>query len=183
MQSFREHVLTLLPKGGTGAEIGVWQGDFSSRILEVAVPKHLHLIDPFEARKEPEYAGAWYGPESRTEMAAVRDGVVRRFAENMAKGQVTLHVARSGDVMPGFAPGSLDFVYIDGDHTYPSVRQDLAQSFRACRSGALICLDDYALRGWWKDGVVRATHEFLGEHAQACQIVLCHAGQLVIGKR
>lgn len=183
MKSVREHVLTLLPTGGTGAEIGVWQGDFSARILEIAAPKRLHLIDPFEAQDKPEYSQAWYSARGAADMGAIQYGVKQRFADELTSGQVCLHVARSQDILPNFAPDSLDFIYIDGDHTYSAVKQDLLLGFRACRSGALICLDDYVSGHWWKDGVVRASNEFLGEHSRVCEIVLCHAGQLVIFKR
>jgi hypothetical protein len=183
MQSFREHVLTLLPKGAVGAEIGVWKGDFSARILEIAKPRCLHLIDPFETRAGPEYQGAWYAEGNGVDMDALRLGVAKRFAEDIAEGQVVMHVARSEEILSGMAPSSLDFIYVDGDHTYPAVSRDLASVFRASKSGALICLDDYSLDSWWKDGVVRAANEFLGAHAGEVQIVLCHAGQLVIGKR
>ena len=183
MISIREHVLTLLPKGGTGAEIGVWNGDFSARILEVASPSKLHLIDPFKAQDKPEYAEAWYSVHSVADVDAIRSRVERRFSGELNSGRVHLHIARSQDVLPGFPEGSLDFIYIDGDHTYRAVKQDLLLGFQACRPGALICLDDYETGKWWQDGVVKASHEFLGEHAGACEIVLCHAGQLVIRKR
>ncbi len=182
MESFRDHVLSLLPKQAEGAEIGVWQGDFSTRILKIAEPRRLHLIDPFLTRDEPAYNEAWYGAPRGADMAAVKASVIDRFAEEISSGQVVLHAERSEDALARFPGGSLDFVYVDGDHTYEAVALDLRLSFQACRPGGLICLDDYQLGGWWKDGVVRASNEFLGAHAHTCQIVLCHAAQLVIQK-
>ena len=69
MDSFRDEILTLIPKGGVGAELGVWQGDFSARILQIAEPSRLHLIDPFESRNESRYADAWYGTPRGADMA------------------------------------------------------------------------------------------------------------------
>lgn len=183
MQSFRDHVLSLFPEHAEGAEVGVWKGDFSERILSIAKPRRLHLIDPFETRHEPTYDKAWYGAQSAEDMAAIRSGVENRFSEDISTGRVILHAERSEDALAKLPDGSLDFIYIDGDHTYEAVAADLAQSFRVCRDGGLICLDDYVLGRWWQDGVVRAANSFLGAHATKCQIVLCHAGQLVIQKR
>lgn len=41
----REAMLHALPKGGTVAEVGTWQGYFSRLIMEVCKPKEFHLID------------------------------------------------------------------------------------------------------------------------------------------
>lgn len=181
MQSVRDYVLSLLPKGKTGAEIGVWTGDFSARILEVAEPRRLHLIDPFVTRTEPAYAQAWYGTAGGIDMDHVRNGVADRFADEIAADRVHLHIQPSQEAMAKFPPGSLDFVYIDGDHTYDAVSSDLELSFLACCPGAMICLDDYVSDGWWGDDVIRAAHEFLGKHVADCEILFCYGGQLVIG--
>lgn len=42
----RRWLLELLPRDSEGAEIGVWQGNFSALILSVVGPRRLHLIDP-----------------------------------------------------------------------------------------------------------------------------------------
>jgi hypothetical protein len=39
----RPFLLEMLPKNSVGAEIGVWKGDFSDRILKALNPKQLHL--------------------------------------------------------------------------------------------------------------------------------------------
>ena len=57
----REVVLHLLPKSSVGAEIGVHEGDFSAALLQVAQPKRLHLIDPWQHEPDETYKKAWYG--------------------------------------------------------------------------------------------------------------------------
>ena len=44
-EMMRGRLLDKVPKGGTAAEIGVWEGQFSRRILEICAPDRLHLID------------------------------------------------------------------------------------------------------------------------------------------
>jgi hypothetical protein len=55
----------------------------------------------------------------------------------------------------------LDWVYIDGDHNYPSVAVDLANAVRLVRSGGFILGDDYIDDGWWGDSVIRAVNEVI----------------------
>ncbi len=55
----------MLPKGGVGAELGVWKGEFSVRLLKGAKPRQLYLIDPW---RQLEQEGALYSLSQR-EMA------------------------------------------------------------------------------------------------------------------
>ena len=160
----RDAVLRSLPTAAVGVEIGVWKGDFSRRILKVAKPAVLHLIDPWLVSEEADRVGqAWYGAHKITqaEMDAIHDQVTTRFEREIAAGRMALHRGPSRDVMAALAPDSADFVYIDGDHSYQAVVDDLDAALRVTRSGGLIVCDDYFLGQWWGDGVVRAVHEFL----------------------
>ena len=42
----RAALLRRLPARSTGAEIGVWKGDFSALILDTVRPARLYLVDP-----------------------------------------------------------------------------------------------------------------------------------------
>jgi hypothetical protein len=173
----------MLPKGGVGAEIGVWKGDYSAKLLELATPAKLHLIDPWETREDPNYDTAWYGKARGIDMDGVYAGVRDRFQEQMASGQVHIHRAPSVDAMETLSDGSLDFVYIDGDHAYEGVKPDLEVSVRKIRKGGLICIDDHMVGKWWGDGIVRAVNETLGKYASTLQLAFCADSQVVIVKR
>lgn len=62
-------VLRHVPRESTCAEIGVYKGEFSARILKVARPRRLHLIDPWHFEPSPEYAQSWYGGNHRRQPA------------------------------------------------------------------------------------------------------------------
>jgi len=179
----RRRVVEMLPKGGIGAEIGVWQGDFSALILAVARPQRLHLIDPWQASDDPVHARAWYGTPRGTDMEAVFRGVRTRFRDQIATGQVALHRAASASAMAALPDAGLDFVYVDGDHAYPSVRADLDLAVAKTRVGGLICVDDHRLGKWWGDGIVRAVNEVLGAHPRGLMVVFAAESQVVIVKR
>jgi hypothetical protein len=160
----RARVLERLPKRGAGAEIGVWKGDFSERILEVARPVRLHLVDPWRAVSGEEYEGARYGgglSEGQAEMDALHDAVLRRFERERRKGVVEVHRLPSLEAAARLAGGELDFVYIDGDHRYEAVKADLEAWAPRLRPGGLLAGDDYGVEGWWDDGVTRAVDEFV----------------------
>jgi SAM-dependent methyltransferase len=159
----RRRLLAALPKGGTCAEIGTWRGDFAERILRSSRPHVLHLVDPWEHREEAAYERALFGGgggEGQLAMDAVFEAVRRRFAREIERGQVQVQRKRSEEAAAGFAEGSLDWVYIDGDHTYEAVKADLDGWFRTVRPGGYLAGDDYGDPGWWGDGVTRAVDEF-----------------------
>lgn len=63
------------------------------------------------------------------------------------------------------ADGSLDWVYIDGDHTYDAVRNDIATYTRKLRSGGWLTGDDYQARGKYHGGVKDAVDEAVASGA------------------
>jgi hypothetical protein len=164
-----------LPTGSTGAEIGVWTGDFSSRLLHAVRPAKLHLIDPWQFEESDEYSDAWYGgavARSQADMDRVHEGVRARFATELASGVVEIHRAPSTEAAASFADGSLDWVYIDGNHLYDHVLADLQAFGAKVRPGGLITGDDFGLAGWWDDGVTKAVLDYARSGAAELELVL-----------
>jgi len=150
----RQVLLEKLPTGSVGAEIGVWKGDFSAELLERVKPAALHLVDPWAF--QPDLPNAWYGGSaagSQHDMDEIHDGVLARFAEQMAAGRVRVHRATSEQAAGEFAPGELDWVYLDGGHRYEAVRAELELYPRLVRRGGIVGGDDYHGGGWWAGGV------------------------------
>lgn len=176
----RLSLLESLPKNAIGAEVGVWKGGFSQRILQIAKPQELNLIDPWRLSMEVQHANAWYGSKSAPDMEEIFNEVKKKFAVPIARGTVKIHRGLSTDLWRTFPEAYFDFVYIDGDHSYEAVRADLFASYSRVKQGGLICGDDYSLGGWWKDGVVKGMHEFLASHAVHIELVL--GNQFVIRK-
>lgn len=153
----RETLLRMLPKHSIGAEIGVWRGDFSARILQIVKPKELHLVDPWKFEGGERYRHAWYGADgagSQLAMDRIYANVAARFANEQS---VFIHRVNSTSVE--LADSSLDWVYIDGNHLYDFVKADIEFFSRKVKSGGLITGDDYGDGGWWDGGVKRAVDE------------------------
>jgi hypothetical protein len=162
----RLRVLLAAPRHGCCAEIGVWKGDFSHRIVQLRHPAELHLVDPWLfASHFPDrcYGGA--SARSQTDMDAIAQSVARRFAGNP---EVVIHRATSLDAVATFSDAYFDWIYIDGDHSYQAVLDDLLAWYAKLRPGGCIALDDYE----WRDednrtSVRSAINAFLADHAVA----------------
>lgn len=113
-------------------EIGSWEGRSAVWMLENLLDSEgsvLHAVDPWDC--------------------PIGAAVEARFDHNtgLAKSRGTLvkHRGRSEDVLPGFAAGSIDLVYVDGSHTAADTLSDLALSWRLLPVGGRMICDDYPL--------------------------------------
>jgi predicted O-methyltransferase YrrM len=113
-----------------GAEIGVLRGDYSEVMFKHNPGLRLHLIDPY----------AQYSENGRAvNMTEVMLETRARLANYDA------HFTReySMDVIDDFADGGLDFVYIDGNHSWPNITQDIYWWARKVRPGGIVAGHDY----------------------------------------
>jgi hypothetical protein len=144
----RMALLHLLAKGGTCAEIGVDEGDFSRAILDICEPQVLHLVD------------LWPRPLIREDRFPK---VKERFAKEISSGQVQLHRGDSLKTLEQMPDASLDWVYIDSAHTYAHTMAELTLCDRKVKPDGTIAGHDYAVGSWdygVRFGVVRAVNEF-----------------------
>jgi hypothetical protein len=141
----RRELLDRLPKHSVCAEIGVWRGEFSRKILKRTEPRELHLIDPWLFA--PAFPERWYGGKSaasQDDMDAICSAVSHRFAND---GRVRVHRKSSRDAAAEFPDGALDWVYVDADHSYEAVLSDLVLWKPKVRCGGILAGDDLD----WRD--------------------------------
>ena len=178
----RRWLLAKMPRGSTGAEIGVWKGDLSARILAVVRPKRLYLIDPWrKAERDTVRFMDTQSAGDQTYMDSVHDSVVNRFNAAISRGVVVVHRARSQDAATKIPTDSLDWAYIDGDHTYEAVLADLHAYADKVRPGGFLAGDDYAQGGRYRGGVKRAVDEFVGSGEY--RLVLIRARQFILERK
>lgn len=127
----------------TFAEIGVWRGDFAAVILrECPFIRTYLMIDPWN------YLPDWNKPLniSSSEFSEIyRDAIEKtRFASN----KIEVLRGRTKDVVDSILNDSLDFVYIDGDHTLRGITIDLIKIFPKVKSGGYIAGDDFTKSPW-----------------------------------
>lgn len=149
--SMNYNVLVHLLKGlnaiqyGCGAEIGVLYGDTSFHLLNEIPELNLYSIDPYLPYDEPERTAqhmAKYEADARNKLS--------QFGARSIMMKTT-----SVEAAPAITDGSLDFVFIDAQHTYEACKEDIETWFPKVRKGGFITGHDYR----W-DGVNRAVQEF-----------------------
>jgi predicted O-methyltransferase YrrM len=139
----RFHFFSMLPREAIVLEVGTWAGRYASRLWNECKPKELHVMDlTFE-----------------------------RFDRSLFRGydesRIYLHEGNSHVEMRALPPAYFDFVYVDGDHSYPGAKQDITEAVRLTKPGGIIGINDYTL--WCANlamefGVLYATNEVVVEH-------------------
>ncbi|HPD17894.1 MAG TPA: class I SAM-dependent methyltransferase [Planctomycetota bacterium] len=143
-------ILPLLPQGGVAAEIGVFKGCFSQTILDLNRPATLHLVDP------------WAGEVSSGGVTGQGDElyqlVLGRFQRKIEAGQVAVHRKTSAQAAQEFPDGHFDWVFLDANHGFAGMMQDLEAWFPKVKPGGYITGHDYTdVKGY---GVIQAVDEF-----------------------
>ena len=139
-------ILTRLPAGVThGVEVGVFLGQLSRYLLENLPGLHLTLVDPW-ARAEPgsryHASGEWHGTLTHWQQESFYRETLGRTDEFSARRTVLrMPSVQAATRVPD---GSQDFVFIDGEHTYEAVCEDIAAWKPKVRPGGLLCGHDYA---------------------------------------
>jgi hypothetical protein len=169
MPASRNDFLFLMPKGGTVVEIGVAKGEFSRRILDATQPACLHLIDPWCRQERDDYLNDpsnWSAEEGERNFRQV----AADFAREAAAGQVRIHRDFSTNVAPIFPDASLDWVFIDGLHSYEGVKADLEAFAPKIKPDGFILGHDYAKHHAAREmgfGVVEAVDDFVRDRGYA----------------
>jgi hypothetical protein len=163
----RELGLLLNAQGlaGVGVEIGVKEGKFSERILHFWRGETLLSIDPWREFGE-EYINC------ANVAQAQQDAYYHETQSRLARFGPRSHILRmtSEEAAGEVADDSLDFSYLDAQHHYEAVKQDIALWWPKIRRGGLVCGHDYGDENETNEhGVVsvfevkRAVDEFVRE--------------------
>ncbi|MEO8732131.1 MAG: class I SAM-dependent methyltransferase [Rhodoferax sp.] len=128
------------------AEVGVWKGDFAAEILMDGVDIEIYyMIDPWANltdwnkpfNVESEVFNEIYKEmDSKTAFAANKRRILR---------------GRTKEVVGLIENSSLDFAYIDGDHTLRGITVDLIKIWPKIKSGGFIGGDDFTTTPWQHD--------------------------------
>jgi len=160
----RDFLLQMLPKSSIGLEIGVNDGDFSERILEIVRPKKLYLIDPWKFFDDDKYSTSPYGRkniDNQNMMDIKYENVKKRFSTLINKNHIVICRGLSEDLSKTFGDNYFDWIYVDGNHFYEFVKKDLDLYSSKVKIGGFITGDDYYPGDLSGNGVKRAVDEFV----------------------
>ena len=132
-------------KGLTGAEIGVYKGDNAEFMLKILEPTMLYLIDPwnnFLDTDSNEIIGETQYIETQQRLKEYGNKrLIKRTSQEASK----------------IIQDELDFVYIDADHHYDSIVNDLKLWYPKVKKGGVLAGHDYHKS---MEGIVKAVNEF-----------------------
>lgn len=166
----RDNFLKLLPSNSVCAEVGVFQGNFSKRILKITKPKLLFLIDLWDTEYAQTLIKLVYGkPKKNYNLEQEYAIVIAKFAHH---DNVKIIRQDSVKALESFPDNFFDWVYIDDDHTYDYVKRDLEASLKKVKVNGLITGDDYSMQSnYRKNNVLKAVHEFINVHNYELKIM------------
>ena len=137
---------------GTGAEIGVQNGFYSEILLNFWKGKCLFSIDAWQNFEEDKYVDiANITTEQHLDLYADTSLKLRTFGERSIIWRMTSYEASR--IIPD---ESLDFCYLDADHSYKGVLNDIKLWMPKIKKGGVICGHDYI-----RDGVHYTEEEVL----------------------
>lgn len=139
----------------TLAEIGVWRGDYAERVLaDCESVDRYYMIDPWQ------HLDDWNKPANRDDdtFQEIFEEAMARTRAHETKREVLR--GRTKDVIDRIPDESLDFAYVDGDHTLRGVTVDLLRVFPKVRGGGWIGGDDFSRSVWQHGGAFEPTLVF-----------------------
>jgi hypothetical protein len=148
--------------GTVGMEIGCDRGGMSNAIVEIMKPSIFYMVDP------------WDEVDNRRNGLRNSKAMRERYEEAMEQPNikdnpvVKVLKMKSVEAFEHIPDESLDWVFIDGDHTYFGTRDDLEGVLPKMKPDGIIFGDDYVWMNTYGDEeegntgkVKRAADEFL----------------------
>jgi tetratricopeptide (TPR) repeat protein len=132
------------------AEVGVYRAEYSSEMLKRCSRGVLFLVDTWGVR-----AGYSDYTHSQQEWDFIYSDVVSKFKNNS---EVVTCRKDSIEACESFKQNYLDFVYIDANHSYEKVIEDIRAWWKKVKNGGVISGHDYKA-----DTVYQAVHDFMIE--------------------
>lgn len=126
-----------------GVELGVFKGLNSERMLNELNIKNMHLVD------------LWITPECLKHQYNLEQfycDVCEKFKD---KRNVFIYRNDTATTAELFDDNSLDFVYVDADHTYEGCKRDILAWLSKVKKNGIICGHDY----YCCEGVNKAVNE------------------------
>jgi len=160
-----------------GAEIGVWFGNTSTQFLKKGLKKFYmvdsYSVEPYKENSEmsfQEYLAKYAKVTGEIAPAGFLKYYDRVYAEVKSRfrtfNEAQICRMTSDEWFEQFDDEMLDWIYIDGDHSYEGCLKDLENSLKVVKPGGLILGDDYGWPDakWSKPGVTKAVNEFINKH-------------------
>ena len=144
-------------------EVGVFLGEFANFLLSLQ-PKQLILIDPWEGVGQ---SGDHDG--NNVKQVYLPAAYMNIMNQTRSLSNVDVVRGRSAEILPMYKDGSIDVLYLDGDHSYEGVKKDIEIGWPKVKKGGWMMGHDYETNAaktktGYAFGVKKAVEEFLAAH-------------------
>lgn len=137
-----------------GAEIGVARGSFTREMLERIPNSIIVCVDVWEPVRDD------FRDKEMQERNYNR--TIRKLRQYAERGRVKILRTNSMDALQYVDDESMDFVWIDGDHTYDWAATDIIWWSRKVRRGGIVAVHDYIPMR--RGGVMEAVNAYTQYH-------------------
>lgn len=166
---------------GNLVEVGVGYGRFSDFLCNAFPVKNFIGVDPY--LKYEKYTDIPVGLEEFYETQEGMDLLYGITKERFNQWDNATLVRKSSiEAANDYENNFFDVVYIDANHKYEYVKQDLQAWWPKVKSGGVLCGDDYEDAGGEDFGVIQAVDEFVSENSLELNIPDCWWRQWWIAK-
>ena len=131
--------LNWLGLSGDGVEVGVFKGEFSDLLLRTWRCNSLVSVDPWRHFPATKYVDACNLSQADHDLNF--DATVNLLRDYGKRSRVLR--ATSDAAAAQFASSSLDFVYLDAQHHYEAVREDISLWYPKLKRGGVLGGHDY----------------------------------------
>ncbi len=148
-------------------EIGCFEGHGTRRLYDIFNKPSLqiHCIDPWDE-------GYVLSNPKFDDINPIFVGQWNKFITNTEqfKNNLVIHRGYSNEILPTIEKNTIDFIYIDGDHSENQVYLDGKLAFPAMKKNSIILFDDYY---WNHNGefTQKGIERFIDEHSEYIDVL------------
>ena len=125
------------------AEIGVYKGDFAHQMLQNCDSiKKYFMIDPWR------HLDDWSKPANKNDYTFEKFLLETKEKTDFAAEKRVILRGKTTEIIKKIPDNTLDFAYIDGDHTLKGITIDLISLFDKIKVGGWIGGDDFSKSIW-----------------------------------
>ncbi len=146
--------LTQLGLVGKGVELGVFKGEFAEHTLK-NWSGTLYLIDPWRPLCDEEYLDSSNHKNHQTAFSDTMNAI--KGFENRA----FMLRGLGHELVDLFEDNSLDYIYIDGNHSYDNVKADMEMWYPKLKFGGVFSGHDYLKIDWSSEHCQNVKHTLL----------------------
>lgn len=153
----REYLLELMPQNSVTAELGVGKGNFSELICQLTKPSKHYCVDLWAVINKTVQGKYFTNQQGWDERYQDVQDRLKKFNVEFIR-DLTYNVHKH------VQPKTLDWAYVDGDHSYEGCKKDLHSVNKCVKDNGFILGHDYIdhhnYSSW---GVVKCVNEFVEE--------------------